>query len=1182
MKIEHLELENFGIHTEQSFAFSTDGLHIIYGRNEAGKSTLLQAVRQLLFGFQHAKSNPFAPDSSKKKMKATAKLISGESQLLEIVRRQGTKNTLSGEFEEGNATIDEERWQQLISGADQRLYEHVFGFSLKELATGEESLKEANLDEALFGGGLGRLHDYKLLLKNIDEETEALFKSRGQKQRINSILSDIKALKSELKDSSLRPVEYEQWLGEAQRCEEELTRLNTALAKVFRRQQHLERLKKAHPLWIDCQSKQQQLERMETPESFPAEALEELSQTRKTGTKLSAEVESLTQDLDRLDAEIAAISFNEALIESNEAIRSLMFGIKEMQGYRRDIPLRKQDRQHELDGATARLKQIGPKLKLDEVAQLELTLAQRKKIEQLTKTYQRLQTEIRSHAGEVDRLDQDIRELESALGDLPSQSSEMIEHLQAAIDPLRQSIDRISDMQRQLRKLQSDMGQRRVTIETIAGKELDFAAPLPMPLEQTIRRYEADFQAIAEQLRTAEQAARETTDELTSKNDELRRLEQSARLVSEEELKASRDQRDATWQTLRSVLEGTTQPETPTTSQDADRFEGEVQQSDELADQRHHHAQILADQQAMKGNIRLLEERLAQRQSYVAELIARRDELQQSWETEWQACGIVPKSPQEMLPWRTTFCALQETQTEISRLEEDLAPHQQRVEAATTLARTAGLPESTSSAADVAAWIASYLNRAQSERDRRQQLTSKLQLNQDARRQNFERNEKRQQELAGIEAEAKELLTVFASLGEVDLEMAAELIQTVEKIQGTLAAAESMQKRISDMEAGLAQFAEQVQSVVAATGEPLGEMAPEHAAQRLGTLLSEAENQLSLRKELEIKRQLRAETLEKSRKELADVEARLSQWRSQTNVETDDQLEVVSQTVRQRQLLESEIASLENRLALVRESEDAERFAAELEAIDVDTLQLDLSGAKTEYAETGKIQAEVNQQLGQLKLRLSEVDQTSRAVMAQGKIEALQAELSDCLDRLGPLLIAKEMLDRAMAAFREESSGQLLALISELIEQMTEGRYTQVEHDPDQEGGLILSGPNDLRRKPSELSTGTREQLYLAIRLAYIRHYCEQAEPLPVLMDDILVNFDDSRQLATLRVLMNFDPRIQIIMLTCHEPLVSKVQSLEESIRVTRMDGQPVEVPPPKAKPARKKSTTKSSTPSLF
>ncbi|MEW4561011.1 AAA family ATPase [Bremerella sp. JC770] len=1181
MKLRHLELENYGIHVEQSFAFETHSLQIVYGRNEAGKSTLLQAVRELLFGFLHAKSNPFAPDSTKKKMKATALLTMADGTDLQIVRRQGNKNTLSGTH--GHTEIDEDRWKQLISGADQRLYEHVFGFSLKELATGEESLKEANLDEALFGGGLGRLHDYKELLKSIDEETESLFKSRGQKQKINAILSDIKSLKTELKQSSLRPVEYEEWLTEAHRCEEELSRLSVTLDKVYRKQQHLERLRKAHPLWIQCQAKRQQLAKLEAPQSFPADALEELSQTRRQAAKLSSEVETLTLDVKQLEQEIAAIQFNALVIESGETIRSLLFGIKEVQGYRRDIPLRTQDRQRDLDEAEAILRRIDPKLQLDQIAKFELTLSQRNKIQQLTKSYQRLTTEIESHTPEVERLDREIQEIESALAEIPQHSPEFIERLQAGVDPLRQSIARRDDLGSHLRKLQTDIKQRRVPIDAIAGRELDFASPLPLPLEPTIHRYESELQSLAEQIRVAEVSVRETADELATKNDELLRLEQSAELVSEEQLQVARKQRDQTWQLLRGQLTGKEQNlSTESNQTQADTFDQQLSETDQLADGRYHHAQMLADQQAMQATIRRLKERLASREQHLTKLNSSRQETWEAWTQEWKQVELTPKSPAEMLPWRGAYLALVETHCEVSQVEQDIRELDRRIDVTIEHLRGHELISSDMGTDEVVGWLESFLKRAQSDRQQYSQWTHRQQHNRENREAALRQNEKRQQQLATIQAEASEILSVFETLGKVDLETAADLIHAVEQVQAKLASADKLQQRVADMQLGLNQFAEQVEAVVLATGEPLTDVPPESAAQRLGTLLSEAEKQRGLRKELEIKSQVRSESLAHSQKELAEVEARLSQWRSQIDAETDEQLEVVSQVVKEKQKLERELAELETQLALVRESEPTESFQQALETLDVDGLNQDLMSATSEHAEARQQQEQVQRQLGEFDLRLREVDQTSLAVSAQGKIESLQSELSDCLDRLGPLLIAKEMLDRAMQAFREENSGQLLSIISDLIEQMTEGRYTQVEHDPDQEGGLILSGPNDLRRKPAELSTGTREQLYLAIRLAYIRHYCASAQPLPVLMDDILVNFDDARQLATLKVLMDFDPQIQIIMLTCHQPLVDKVQSLSKSIQVTRIDGQPVEPSPAKAKPKRKKSPEKSSTPSLF
>jgi len=69
------------------------------------------------------------------------------------------------------------------------------------------------------------------------------------------------------------------------------------------------------------------------------------------------------------------------------------------------------------------------------------------------------------------------------------------------------------------------------------------------------------------------------------------------------------------------------------------------------------------------------------------------------------------------------------------------------------------------------------------------------------------------------------------------------------------------------------------------------------------------------------------------------------------------------------------------------------------------------------------------------------------------------------------------------------------------------------------------------------MSEGTRDQLYLALRLATLERYLAHAEPLPLVIDDILVNFDDERSRATLEVLAELSRRTQVILFTHHARL---------------------------------------------
>ena len=108
---------------------------------------------------------------------------------------------------------------------------------------------------------------------------------------------------------------------------------------------------------------------------------------------------------------------------------------------------------------------------------------------------------------------------------------------------------------------------------------------------------------------------------------------------------------------------------------------------------------------------------------------------------------------------------------------------------------------------------------------------------------------------------------------------------------------------------------------------------------------------------------------------------------------------------------------------------------------------------------------------------------------------------------------------------------------------MTDGRYTRVIA-PLGENRLEVEQEHGDRLPPSALSRGTSEQLYLAMRLALAKAYGDQAVPLPLVADDILVNFDDDRGRATAALLdLYASEGHQILAFTCHRHLVRTFES---------------------------------------
>jgi len=84
---------------------------------------------------------------------------------------------------------------------------------------------------------------------------------------------------------------------------------------------------------------------------------------------------------------------------------------------------------------------------------------------------------------------------------------------------------------------------------------------------------------------------------------------------------------------------------------------------------------------------------------------------------------------------------------------------------------------------------------------------------------------------------------------------------------------------------------------------------------------------------------------------------------------------------------------------------------------------------------------------------------------------------------------------------------------------------------------------NGERLTMEELSTGRRDQLFLALRLAAIEGHIEKGEPLPIIIDDILIQFDDAAAAATFKVLADLSQRTQVLFLTHHEHLLEVAEA---------------------------------------
>ena len=147
--------------------------------------------------------------------------------------------------------------------------------------------------------------------------------------------------------------------------------------------------------------------------------------------------------------------------------------------------------------------------------------------------------------------------------------------------------------------------------------------------------------------------------------------------------------------------------------------------------------------------------------------------------------------------------------------------------------------------------------------------------------------------------------------------------------------------------------------------------------------------------------------------------------------------------------------------------------------------------------------------------------------------ETLLTQLDRTVQQWAIHTTTRFLLEKARLVYERERQPAVLRYASEYFSTMTGGRYHRIKV-PLGEARLEIEGESGYTQTTNHLSRGTAEQLYLAMRLAFIREYATHAGILPLVMDDIFVNFDPDRAKAAIEVLRDFSATHQILFFTCH------------------------------------------------
>ncbi|KMP11813.1 hypothetical protein UZ36_03045 [Candidatus Nitromaritima sp. SCGC AAA799-C22] len=232
-----------------------------------------------------------------------------------------------------------------------------------------------------------------------------------------------------------------------------------------------------------------------------------------------------------------------------------------------------------------------------------------------------------------------------------------------------------------------------------------------------------------------------------------------------------------------------------------------------------------------------------------------------------------------------------------------------------------------------------------------------------------------------------------------------------------------------------------------------------------------------------------------------------------------------------RRTIEEKQGYVQSRIGL---GEAYDGFVETVQSTSQEEIQQNLDEVSEKLNELNKDKDRLLQAIGETRTRIDQLSDNDDLLEKQSRLEIGRQRLKECAREWAVNRVALAMLNRARKKYEKERQPGVIKAAERMFTAITKGAYTRIFKPMDSDDILIDDG-SDQSKGLLELSRGTREQLYLAMRFGLIEEYESRSEPLPVIMDDVFVNFDDDRNDRVIELVQRFAKPRQVVVLTCHQ-----------------------------------------------
>ena len=465
MRIREIHIDGFGRFSGVEYGPLEGSVTVFYGPNEAGKSTLLEFVRRVLFGFprRSGRVNAYPPLAGGRYGGRIA-IEDSDGRFYDI--RRTTGRSYSGQVtlnSESGDPLPEAELTTLLGNHSRDVFEQVFAFTLDELYS-DDLLNDANVNSQIYSAGMG-VTSLQEVTNTLDRSRNSLFRSGGSTQEIYSAANSLDAVDSTLREVEDNATRYGQLTSRLQQVESELEELAAQRRRIQSRHNRQVTLQNAWDAWNDSVSAEQELTTLPVIDSFPADGVNRLEALEERVRTARREYESASMRVTEAEGAAKVRTEHEAIIKQSADIRRMQNGRTAFDGSVKDLP----EREAELEGhkktLADTLKDLGPDWGEARLEEFDLSIAVRQEITQHG-------NRLRDASAENSSRKSDLRQNIVALEEASDAESNAQREFEAAAKPGLDAdqIRRRRNLIRTTRSRLAEIGQHRQNVLNLQGQ----------------------------------------------------------------------------------------------------------------------------------------------------------------------------------------------------------------------------------------------------------------------------------------------------------------------------------------------------------------------------------------------------------------------------------------------------------------------------------------------------------------------------------------------------------------------------------------------------------------------------------------------------------------------------------------------------------------------------------------